>query len=427
VLIRSSGRLAVAVLAGLLLAPAQEKKEPAWKDQGEYDLVQNQIQKEADPKKKLQLLQQWEEKYPDSDFKNARNQVMLQTYQQAGDAAGMKKAAMKMTQDDPEGIFGLIGYQTLNLLTISMNDKSEAALADGEKASAGLLAIVDKVQKPEQVAADAWAKEVTNYRALAYKTKGWVETQRKNYTAAEAAFTESLKINPNQADVSSMLGTAILLQRNPDKQSAGLYHFVRAAALEGEGALPAQAQQQTKAYVTKTYTNFHGSEQGLAEIMERAKTEAFPPEGFKIESAAEIAMRDRDKLRTENPMLFRWLEIKDKLVQEGDAFFEGLKGSDAGGPIKGKLISATPENNPKELQISVQDGIQPDAVITMTAPLKGKADAGTEIEVYGSVVSYSKDPYTLTLEADPDEVKGWPTPSAPAKKTGGAKKTGKKK
>jgi hypothetical protein len=426
VLIRSTGRFAVAILAGLLLAPAQEKKAPAWKDQNEYDLVQNQIQKEADPKKKLQLLQQWEEKYPESDFKNARNQVMLQTYQQAGDAAGMKKAATKMTQDDPSGIFGLIGYQTLNLLTISMNDKSEAALADGDKASAGLLAIVDKVQKPEQVAADAWAKEVTNYKALAHKTKGWIETQRKNFPAAEAAYTESLKVNPNQGEVSSLLGTAILLQRNPDKQAAGLYHFARAASLQGDGALPPQAQQQTKAYVTKTYTNFHGSDAGLAEILERAKTEPFPPEGFTIESAAALAAKDRDKLRTENPMLFRWLEIKDNLKAQGDTFFENLKGTDAGGSIKGKLISATPETNPKELQISVEDGIQPDAVITLTAPLKGKADAGTEIEVLGSVAAYSKEPYTLTLEADPDEIKGWPAPPPTSKKTGG-KKAGKKK
>ena len=424
-LIRSTGRFAVAILAGLLIAPAQEKKQE-WKDQAEYDLVTNQIQKEADPKKKLQLLQQWEEKYPESDFKNARNQVTLQTYQQAGDAAGMKKAATKMTRDDPSGVFGLIGYQTLNLLTVSMGDKSEAALADGDKASAGLLAIVDKVQKPEQVAADAWAKEVTNYKALAHKTKGWIETQRKNFPAAEAAYTESLKINPNQAEVSSLLGTAILLQRNPDKQAAGLYHFARAASLQGEGALPAAAQQQTKAYVTKTYTNFHGSDAGLAEIMERAKTEAFPPEGFTIESAAVLAAKDRDKLRTENPMLFRWLEIKDNLKGQGDTFFETLKGTDAGGPIKGKLISATPETNPKELQISVEDGIQPDAVITMTTALKGRADSGIEIEVYGSVLSYNKDPYTLTLEADPDEIKGWPVQAPPAKKSG-AKKSGKKK
>jgi hypothetical protein len=126
-------------------------------------------------------------------------------------------------------------------------------------------------------------------------------------------------------------------------------------------------------------------------------------------------------------MLFRWLELKDKLKAEGDGFFDQLKGTDAGGPIKGKLISATPETNPKELQISVEDGLQPDAVITMTAPLRGKADSGIELEIYGSVSAYNNDPYTLSLEADPDQVKGWPTP-APASKKGGAarKPVGKK-
>src|SRR2546423_861744 len=44
---------------------AQEKKV---KDQGEFDIY-TQAVKETDPVKKLALLDQWKEKYPDSDFK----------------------------------------------------------------------------------------------------------------------------------------------------------------------------------------------------------------------------------------------------------------------------------------------------------------------------------------------------------------------
>ncbi|MDX1981787.1 MAG: hypothetical protein SFV51_16070, partial [Bryobacteraceae bacterium] len=224
--------LSQAVLAVLLLQPAAAQ-QPQWKDTAEYELVVNGVGKETNPQKRLQLLQQWEEKYPDSAFKNNRNQAMLQTAQQAGDAALMKKAAQKLAADDPSGVFGLIGYQSLNLLTVSMNDKSEAALADGEKAAKGLLGVIEQVKKPDQVAEDAWAKEKANNQVLAHRALGWIEWQRKNFTGAEGHFVDALKINPNNGEISGWLGTVILLQRNPDKQAFGLYHFARAASLEG--------------------------------------------------------------------------------------------------------------------------------------------------------------------------------------------------
>ncbi len=411
VLNRVTGRF-VAFVAVSVLSLSSAAQEAKWKDQAEYDLVQGQIQKETNPQKKIQLLQQWEEKYPESDFKNNRSQAMLQTYQLAGDPQGMKKVATKMTVDDPNGVFGLVGYQTLNLLAVSMNDKSEAALSDADKAANGLMAIVDQVKKPEQVADEAWTKETQTNKALALRTKGWAAWQRKDYAAAQEAFRENLKINPKNGEISSWLGTVILLQRNPDKQSAGLYHFARAASLEGEGALPAAARQQAKNYVVKTYTNYHGSEDGLDEIMTRAKTEAFPPEPFVIESKAALQAKDRNKLMTENPELFKWLSLKDRLKAEGDTFGEALKGSDAGGTIKGKLVSATPETNPKELQLSIEDGITPDAIVRLTTPLKGKAEPGIDLEFVGSVKEYTTDPFSLTFDADPDQMKGWPTPPA---------------
>lgn len=419
--------LGAIMLAGLLAIPshAQEAKqqESVWKDTAEFELVQNGIAKEQNAQKKLQLLQQWQEKYPDSKLKTARLQLFLQTYQALGNAPEMKKTATEMTTADPTGVTGLIGYQTLNLLAISMNDKSEGALADAEKAAKGLLGILDQVKKPDQVAEDAWAKEKVNNQVLANRTLGWVAWQRKNFTEAEAKFTDALKINPANGEIASWLGTVILLQRNPDKQATGLYQFARAAALEGQGALPEGARAQAKAYFEKTYVNFHGGTDGMAEIMTRAKTEPFPAEGFTIQSKAQLQAGDREKLKTENPQLYLWLNLKDNLKSpDGEKNFEPMKGSDAGlgasniSGFKGKLISATPETNPKELQLSVEDGITPDVTIQLEQPLKGKADAGIELEFKGQVENLSKDPYTLTFKANPDDIKGWPVTKAPAAK-----------
>ena len=46
---------------------AAQEKSP-WKDRAEYDLFTS-ITKEADPSKKVQLLDSYMEKYPESNFK----------------------------------------------------------------------------------------------------------------------------------------------------------------------------------------------------------------------------------------------------------------------------------------------------------------------------------------------------------------------
>ncbi len=404
-----------AVLTGLAVGPSFAQAQKQWIDNGEYELVVNGIGKEANPQKKLQLLQQWREKYPNSNFKAERLQATLQAYQAAGDAAGMKKTAQEMTVEDPKGLIGLVGYTTLNLLTVSMNDKSDAALADGEKAANGLLGILNEVQKPAQVPDDAWNAEKQKNQVLAHRTLGWVAWQRKQYDAAEKHFTDALKVNPANGEISGWMGTVILLQRKPELQAAGLYHFARAASLEGPGALPEAARAQTKAYVEKTYTNFHGSTEGLPEIMARAKTEAFPPADFKIESKFDIEMKNQEKLKAENPMLYKWVTLKGNLNTDA-GFFDQMKGSDAGGPFKGKLVSQTPETKPKELVLSMSDGITPEVTLKLDEALPGKADPGTEIEFTGEATAFTKEPFNLTFEVDPAKVVGWPVKAAaPAK------------
>src|SRR5438067_13393723 len=85
-------------------APAPAAKAPAVKDQGEYDLIQA-VQKEKDPAKQLDLLKQWEQKYPDSEFKNQRTLSEVQAEQQIAGAAygktdpALLDAGMKAARD----------------------------------------------------------------------------------------------------------------------------------------------------------------------------------------------------------------------------------------------------------------------------------------------------------------------------------------
>jgi len=427
----------IAVISICGLVALAQSKEPQWKDRAEYDLFES-IQKEQNANTKLGLLQSWKEKYPQSEFKAARHQLMVTTYQQLGRAKEMFAAAKEMVADDPKSFFGLYW---LNLLTISMNDTSAAALDEGEKAAKGLLAALDDTfsaaKKPAATSEDAWKKERSNMEALGNRTLGWVAMNRNNNEEAENYFLKVLALTPNDATVSSWTGTVILKQRKPEKQASGLYHLVRAAYHEGEGALPQAARTQLQSFVEKNYVNYHGSKEGLTDIVELARKSAMAPEGFKIKSSAEIANEEQQKFKESNPMLFLWLGIKKELAgPNGASYFEStIKGAALPGGaegvqrLKGKVISQKPAARPKEVVVGIQDPNQPEVTLRFENPLPTKADVGTEIEWEGVAAEFTSEPFMLTMDVEPEKLVGWPAKAAPAPKkpAGGAKKGATKK
>ena len=106
----------------------------------------------------------------------------------------------------------------------------------------------------------------------------WVVAARKDHPRGETDLTAYLKKDPNQASTSYSLAGEILAQNkeHPEKQPLALYQFARAAAYTGPGALPAAAQRQALDYITKTYTAYHGSSQGLQELLAMAKANPVP-------------------------------------------------------------------------------------------------------------------------------------------------------
>ncbi len=79
-------RFVKTVFGVVLVASLCVAQQKTAKDQAEADLY-NSAQKETDPVKKLTLLDQWTEKYPDTAFKQERNLFYVQAYS-CGIAAG---------------------------------------------------------------------------------------------------------------------------------------------------------------------------------------------------------------------------------------------------------------------------------------------------------------------------------------------------
>ncbi len=426
---------APAAQQGTPAAPAPAAKN--WKDRAEYDIYDS-ITKATDPNKRLELLNQWKAKYPQTDFVAERNAFYIATYQALNQGQNLLNFCKETLAANPQDV-GCLYYASV--LTISLASTSPDALDFGEKSAKSLLSNLDAAfapaKRPQGMTDEQAAKQKKALEAQANTTLGWIAMTRKNFDQTEEYFTKSLQADPNNAQVSYWLGTSILAQKKIEKQAAALYHFARAASLTGAGALPEAQRSQIDAYLTKVYSGYHGDSSGLAEIKAQAKSSPFAPADFKIKSSVEIATEKEEEFKKTNPMLALWMSIRKELAGPGGEqyFAEKLKDTQLPGgamgvtKFKGKLISMKPAVNPKELVLGISDATTSEVTLKFETPLKGKADVGTDIAFEGIASAFQKEPLNLVFDVEKDKLEGWPVQAAapPAKKAAPGKKAAPKK
>lgn len=437
---RALAGIAVTSLMGLSLWG--QAAQPQWKDRAEYDLFQS-IQKEQNAQTKLGLLQQWQEKYPNTDFKDGRYELMITAYQQLGKGKEMLDTAKAWVAFNPKAVSGWVW---INLLTISLNDTSPAALSQGESAAKSLLGALDDVfspaRKPAQVTDDQWKAQRTNTEYIAFRTLGWVALQRQQYEAADTNLLEALKRNPADAQASIWAGTANLRTKKLERQGIALFHFCRAGVYSGPGALPQQTRDQLKASFEKNYVNFHGDKAGMDQVIKLAEASPIPPADFKIESKDEILLKQEEELKKTNPMLALWVSIKRELNSpNGQAYFDSsLKdahipgGVEVGGTkvekFKAKVVSCDvpAPKKPRKVVVGISSPDMSEATLIFDNPLPACPPAGTELEFAGVPKAFTLEPFNLDFEVEPAQVSGMPAPpkAAPAKKAPAKKAPAKK-
>jgi hypothetical protein len=401
---------------------AQGQAQPAaggaaqknWKDRAEYDLFEA-ITKEATPAKRLEQLNQWKEKYPATEFKLERELLYLDTYQKLGQAPKILESAKNIIAIDPQNLTALYW---MAYLTTSMNNTAPEALDTGEKAGNALLGALDTAfapaKKPAGTSDEQWTKARTDMEALGHKTLGWVAMMRKNGAGAQEHFLKSLEKNPQAGEISYWLGQTVVAEKKPETYPNALYHFARASAYDGPGALPAEGRKQVDDYLTKAYTGFHGDTSGLAELKAKAKTAPLPPSDFTIRSVRDIQldkMKQEEEFNKNNPLLAKWKQYKQAL-QTDAATWEQMKGAKLD-KLKGTVVSA----KPKEVVVAVSDSTTPEITLQFETPVK--ADPGASLEFEAVASDFVKEPFMLTMTADKADVQG--LSAAPAKKPAPAK------
>jgi len=419
------------------LAAQEPKKE--WKGQEEYNLFQ--AYQKADPKGRIDALDKWKAAFPASDFAEEREEQYLFVYQQLNMNRQAFDKAVEILKTRPNHFYSLSAVERL-VYTLPPPPKP-ADLDAAERVSKYLLDNLDTVFVPANKPTDVKDADWTTYKPAmknaAQATLAWVYVQRKDHPKAETELTKYLQLDPTQAPTSLSLGGELLAQNqeHPEKLPLGLYQFAHAASYDGPNALPAPARKQALDYLTKTYTTYHGSNEGLDKLLTLAKNSPFPPEGFKIESARDIAAKKaaaEEDFAKAHPDLGLWQAIKESLLKDGgDAYFESIKGAlvpaGANGvqKFKGKIVSMTPETKPKQIVLALEQPNVPDVTLELSEALPGKMEAGEELQFEGVVKSYTKQPFMVVFETEPDKIVGWTGKNPPKPSAGKAKAKAKAK
>jgi tetratricopeptide (TPR) repeat protein len=412
-------------------AAAAQAPQKNWKDAAEYDMY-SAVVKETDPKKKIALLNAWNDKYPTTDYKLERLQLYLNAYQQAGDLHKLVETLNEMLTLNPKDVVAMGAIMYYVMLPAYEAQPAAGTLATAEKVANSALANLDN--KPANVKDEDWVKGRKQLEALSHQTLGWVAMNRKDAPKAEEEFVKSLQIDPNQGQVDYWMAGVLRSEKTPEKISQALFFYARAATYDGTGSLTPEGRKQLEDYVHKAFNSYHGADDAeFDKLKTLAKSQPLPPADFKIKTATEIATEKEEEFKKSNPQLAMWMSLKKELTgPNGQQFFDTMKGAEVPGgakigdiavtEFKGTILSAKPPVRSKELVVAIADAQTPEVTLKLDAPLTGKPEIGSEVEFDGIPSAFAADPFMVTFDVEKAKLKGLKMSAPPPAKKAVTKK-----
>jgi hypothetical protein len=423
--------ISVFVLA-VFAASAQTAPEKKLK-QGEYDPY-NEVVKDINTNnftKALTDLDAWNQKFPDSDFKDDRIAFYVQAYTATNQpakaldlAGGLLSRDLNTVFPGPTGKATIIRFLYNAVFAISHDpNATPEATAVGEKAARQLMAFdqpIPGVSAADWEKARASMKEQATAALLTIAMQPGVQAMAKqppDCAAGDAAFTHALSQYPDKAVLSYELGRALNCESKTqqDKLSAAIYEFERAAVLDPTLGDPKADPKKVTGFADNAYVKIHGSDEGLDQLKQAVKQSPLPPDGFKIQTATEIAAEKESQFEQSNPQLALWMKIKGALADtQGDQYFtDQLKNSQVP-QLRGVLIEVDHSCHPKELMVAVplpdtQQSLRPEIKLVLDKPLSGKPELNQEFHWEGVPTAFAKDPFLLTMDAEAAKLQGLKT------------------
>jgi len=441
--VMASAAILTAATAGLpALALAQEAAKPAPAaakpavpaktitpaEYEAYNAAQVDLGK-GDFAKALAGLDAWKQKFPNSDYVNDGKASYVQAYAGSKQYAKAIETAGDLLSGDIDSLFPdpKGGPLVVLKVLIAVCQTAMQVPLPTEPQGATIRKAADLLQKytrkAEGYTDDQWKQLHGQVDPIAKQAVYFITVSpgidaltKKDYDSAEAAFRKAFQAYPDNVVVAYNLARTLMgeyfAKTHLEKFPEALYLYARAASLDPTTSGVTKAWQTTEQgnptkALTSYYTQYHGSEDGLAALKELAVKSPTPPEGFTVKSKAEVEAQSQADFAKDHPELAQWQATKKALVEGGDAYFkESLL--DAQLPkFKGKVLDGKPACNSKSLIVALSDEKTPEVTLVLDTPIKGKPTAGVDITWEGAIAkAYAATPFNLTMDIEQAKVEG---------------------
>lgn len=395
-------------------APAQPQQKKEIKDPAEYNAYVGAVQQQ-DPNAKISGIEAFLQQYPNSVMKEDALELLMVSYQQAGNAAKMSDTAQRLLQANPNNVRALA--------LLAYTDRASQKWADAQKYATQGLQAIPNMPKGEGVSDADFQKTKTQLSALLNSVAGFSALQLKDYPNAQKYLRASVEADPNNLENVYPLALSYLSATPPDNVN-GLFFIARAANLAKD---PAGKDQITKFGLSR-YKKFHGSDEGWSNLLATTASTPLPPSGFAITEYVPPTPKQQaaDLVKSKAPkdMSFAEWELVLSAGEQADAdkVWTTIKGVSL--QMEGQVIKASPTR----LEIAAsQDDIdqkRADIVLQMTGTIPARLlpKEGATLDFEGTPLSYEPSPFVMTMEKGALLTKAAPAKKAPPRKTTPAKK-----
>ena len=378
-------------------APQQQKKE--IKDPAEYNAYVGAVQQQ-DANAKISGLEAFLTQYPNSVMKEDALELLMGSYQQAGNAAKMADTAKRLLSANPNNVRALALLCYTDRTQAQANQNPQQNLAEAKTYCGKGIDALQTFTKPDGMSDADFQKLKDQMSTIFNAGVGIAALQDKDYPTA----TKSLKVaaDGSPTDFSLVYPAALaFLQSTPPDYINGIWYAARASVI----APSPQYQQSIEKYAKSQYVKYHAGEDGWPEVLAAAKASPTPPAGFTIKPAptpaeqAAALVKDKTPDQLKALSFAEWQLVLSKGSPEDAAkVWDAIKGVSL--QMEGLVISATADQIMIAESSDDIEAKKADITLTMNGPIPAKLmpKEGATLDFEGTPASYTPNPFMITME-----------------------------
>ncbi|HXY24434.1 MAG TPA: hypothetical protein VEI73_07265 [Candidatus Acidoferrum sp.] len=389
---------------------------------------------ETNPAAKIKCLDDFVSKYPNSALLNFIYPLYTQAYGMQKNYAKVIEYADKLSglcdKIEPGVCFNAYYTHCAAYNALISDPQQKAAAADPAIAKAAQAAAnkgletLAQVKKPDNVADDAWTKQINQFKIFLNGVAAQGAMTAKDCASAATSYKAVLGLNPDDAISTYQLGRAYLCT-TPPQQIDAFWYIARAVV--SKGATQAQSDK-VKKYLKTLLVNYQGgnvcdslTDGEMNELLQLAGSSADRPSSYSLPSGADIGSVQKDMTIAS---VFTDLKAggdKSKLTWLASCGLEFPE-------VPGKVIEVV-QGDPIVLKIAfVTSDAEFDAATTPNMDVKvvgqpeaARVEKDSAVHFTGTLVAYDPDP-AFFLHWDKAKVKDEDIPKEKAPKKPAPKK-----